>query len=381
MPRRGQAKMRVLFWSEAFWPHIGGVQVLAAGLLPALRERGYEFTVITPQHGSAELETGSYKGINVCRYPFRKALSPDQFELFTAIRQEIAALKRSFAPELIHIYAFGPSVLFHLNTQNSHLAPLVVTLHEQWPDQAFGPGKLLSRTLSCANRVTFVSAHLLAQTSEHLSDPLLDASIIYNGLDGASYCPGPLPLHPPRLLCLGRLVPGKRFDLTLRALAAIRGCHPDVRMIIAGDGPSRSELENLAAELRIGDMVDFIGWIPPDGVPSLIDSATAVLMPSRNEGLPLVALETALMARPMIAARVGGLPELIEDQKTGLLLDNDDIHAWGKAFEFVLNQPQKAKEMGDAARKRTLEVFAWERCVDAYDALYRQLASERSPDL
>jgi glycogen(starch) synthase len=372
--------MRVLFWSEAFWPHIGGVQVLAATLLPVLRERGHEFTVITPRDVSTDLETSSYKGIRICRYPFRQALARDQFELFTTIRREIAALKRNFAPDLIHIYAFGPSALFHLQTLSSYLAPLIVTLHEQWPDAAFASDSLLSRVLGCASCVTFVSAHLLAHTNERLGQPLSRSSIIYNGLDGCSYCPGPLPLHARRLLCLGRLVPGKRFDLALRVLAAIRGCCPDVRMIIAGDGPSRSELENLAVELRIGDMVDFIGWIPPYDVPKLIDSATAVLMPSRNEGLPLVALETALMARPMIAARVGGLPEIIEDQKTGLLLENDDIDVWRKAIEFVLNQPQKAKEMGDAARKRTLDVFAWQRCVDAYDALYRQLACKSSPD-
>jgi glycogen(starch) synthase len=378
---RDQAKMRVLLWSEAFWPHIGGVQVLAARLLPALQERGYDFTVITAQDDSGDLKSSSYKGTRIYRYPFRKALARDQFELFMTIKQEIATLKRNFAPDVIHIYAFGPSALFHLNTQNSHLAPLLVTLHEQWPDPAFGSDNLLPRVLKCASRVTFVSANLLAHTNERLTEPLACASIIYNGLDGSSYRPGPLPLYRPRLLCLGRLVPGKRIDLALRALASIRGCYPNVRMIIAGDGPSRSELENIAAELGVADVVDFIGWIPPDDVPAVINFATAVLMPSRNEGLPLVALETALMARPLIAARVGGLPELIEDGDTGLLVDSEDPQALVKAIQFVLDHPRAAKAMGEAARKRALKLFAWERCVDAYDALYRKLASTQSPAL
>src|SRR5206468_1041812 len=109
--------------------------------------------------------------------------------------------------------------------------------------------------------------------------------------------------------CLGRLIPAKGFDLAITAFSLLVERFPNARLVIAGDGPARSTLEAQVASLKIRNTVEFTGWIAPDQVPDLINTATMVLMPSRREGLPLVGIEAALMRRPLIATRVGGLPE------------------------------------------------------------------------
>ena len=124
------------------------------------------------------------------------------------------------------------------------------------------------------------------------------------------------------------------------------------------------------------DPVEFVGLVVPDKVPALIDTATMVVMPSRREGFGLVALEAAMMARPVVATRVGGLPEVVKHNETGMLVPNGDKDALADAMVYLLTHPEYATEMGQGARRRAIKEFSWQRNVDAYDALYRQLITE-----
>jgi glycosyltransferase involved in cell wall biosynthesis len=98
-------------------------------------------------------------------------------------------------------------------------------------------------------------------------------------------------------------------------------------------------------------------------------------MPSRRERLPLVALEAALMARPVASTRVGGLPEVVLHQKTGLLVPQGDTEALADALLFLLKHPEIATAFGKAARRQVQEVFNFEGYVNAYDELYRKITS------
>src|SRR5262245_19351945 len=106
--------MKVLFWSETFWPRIGGVENLAARLLPALKARSHEFRVVTWDETESP-DHIVYEDIPVYRFRFFSSRSLDQIMDY---RREVANLKIRFAPDLIHINSYGQSVLFHLNTIN-----------------------------------------------------------------------------------------------------------------------------------------------------------------------------------------------------------------------------------------------------------------------
>src|ERR1700757_3924428 len=153
--------MRVLFWSELFWPYIGGAEVFATKLLTALRERGHEVVVVT-RRDSPDLPTEDrYQRIPVYRFPFLTAFANRSVDQLIAARQGLTKLKREFAPDLVHIHGFGPSVLFHLDTTQAYPSPLLVTLIEE---RQHREGRdLLDRMLRAADWVTGKSAAVLAQ--------------------------------------------------------------------------------------------------------------------------------------------------------------------------------------------------------------------------
>jgi glycogen synthase len=173
---------------------------------------------------------------------------------------------------------------------------------------------------------------------------------------------------------LGRLKIRKGFDVALKAFASIAGRFPEARLVVAGDGPERPSLERQAAQLGIDGVVDFIGWVAPEDVPALVTNATVVVMPSRHEPFGLVALDAALMARPIVASRVGGLMEVVTHGKSGLLVEPDDSAGLAEALAFLLENRDLAAEMGRIARRSAQTVFSWNRCVDGYDELYQKLA-------
>jgi glycogen(starch) synthase len=216
---------------------------------------------------------------------------------------------------------------------------------------------------------------IMSQVHQWMPEISARSSVIYSGLNAPLQSPAPLPLDAPCLLCLGRLVPAKGFDLALKAFASIRERFPRARLLVAGDGSARTDLERQAADLGLSGVVKFLGWIPPETVPSLLNMATVVLMPSRHEGLPLVALQAARAGRPIVAARVGGLPEVVRHQQTGLLVDAEDSRALAEAVGCLLDHPEMASQMGRAAHHLAQDVFGWHRCVAAYDEHYRRLVN------
>jgi glycogen(starch) synthase len=365
---------RILFWTELFWPYIGGVQILAAKSLPMLRQRGYEFALIT-SHGDRDLpDVDSYEGIPVYRFRFWQALATRDISLLFKAQHQVAELKRSFKPDLIHINLTDPNVFFHLHTSQVHPAPMLVSLQVGLPKQSFASGSLLKRTLSAAAWVTANSEALLAEARELLPEINSTSSVIYNGLDLPDIPLAPLPVEEPRLVCAGRLVSDKGFDVALAAMALLMERFPKLQMTIVGDGPERIRLGQQAMDLGLGKAVTFVGWVDPGEIPTFMKSATIVIMPSRwEEAFGLVALEAALTARPVVATRVGGLPEVVVDGETGLLVPKDDSPALAVALAFLLDHPQQAVAMGAAGRLRAQRVFSLTHYVEAYDALYRTL--------
>lgn len=370
--------MRILFWVPRFWPYIGGVEVFGMKLLPALRERGFEFIVLTSQNHRDLPSEAYFKGIPIHRVSFLEALTNRDLDQLMEVRRRVATLKRTFAPDLVHLQLTPATLLgfFHLHTADAYPAPLLATLHGSLANHPTGQDTLLGRILRSADWITANSAATLDETRQLVPEIIPHSSLIYNGLDIPALPPEPLPTRPPRLLCLGRLDIEKGFDLALAALGLLRDRFPQARVIIAGGGPAQPDLEQQAADMGLADRITFAGCLPSDTVPALMNAATIVVMPSRREGFGLVALEAALMARPVVATRVGGLPEVVVHGQTGLLVEQEDSKALAEAIAFLLALPDAAAQMGQAGRRRAREVFSLERCADAYATLYRKLAKE-----
>ncbi|MCL4395186.1 MAG: glycosyltransferase family 4 protein [Chloroflexi bacterium] len=368
--------MRVLLWTEGFWPHIGGVSVISGEYIVALQERGYDCTIVTSLHDPSLPPHDTYHGIPVRRFPFSQVLVKRDLARMKAIERRIAQLSREFRPDVIHFNECGPSVLFGLMTQSVHPAPVVVNVQSILPQTPGVPG-LLVKVLRRANWVAAVSQAMLEDVRRFVPEIVPRSSLVYDAAAPPAAIPVPLTddaFGRPRLLCVGRIVRDKGFDVAVAALPAIRARFPETRLVIAGDGSARDSLEKQAGELGVSDAVEFIGWVEHDRVPALMSAATLVVVPSRwREPFGLVALEAGQVARPVVATRVGGLAEVVADGENGLLIDNEDAIALAAAVTRLLEDPDLARRMGEAGRRRARELFSMERFVDDYEEIYRKV--------
>jgi glycogen(starch) synthase len=367
--------VRVQYWSELFPPYIGGSQVLDSQLLPAMRRRGYEFQVVT-DHGPRDLlDSEDWEGIPVHRFRFRKALASGEPARIFEAQQEVAELKRGFQPDLVHVNVSDPIGFFHLRSERWHTCPLVVTVVVA-PGPSGGHGTVLGRLLASAAWVTASSEVIRGDLVRLAPDVEERSSVIRHTVEAPAIEPAPLRFDRPLVLGLGRLVREKGFDVALTAFARVAHTRPSAHFMIAGDGPERPRLEKQAVELGLDGRIAFPGWISPLRVHELINTATVVVMPSRwREAFGIVALQAAQIGRPVVATCVGGLPEIVADGMTGLLVDNEDAAALGDAIGSLLADPALAVRMGEAARVRAFEQFGFEPQLDALDRLYRRLAS------
>jgi glycosyltransferase involved in cell wall biosynthesis len=180
--------------------------------------------------------------------------------------------------------------------------------------------------------------------------------------------PRPYSEPVPRLLCVGRLIPIKGHIVLLRAFAEARKRLPNLELEIAGRGPLEPALKALAAELEIQDSVTFLGHVSP--IQSAIERAAVVVVPSMGEGFGMVALEAMERARPVIAANIGGLGELVRDGETGVLVPAGEAEPLAEAIVRVTGDLELARAMGDAGRRRALSRFLQTACTERTELLY-----------
>ena len=162
---------------------------------------------------------------------------------------------------------------------------------------------------------------------------------------------------PGYLLFVGRLRIRKGVEVLLEALRELRAQHPEARLLIAGDGEHRAALERRAAELGLGPAAVFLGRCDAPRVRGLLGGAAALVVPSTYEGMPLVVLEAMEAGVPVVASRVSGIPEVVEDGVTGWLVPPEDPEALADALVRVLEDPDGARRRGEAGRRRVDERF------------------------
>ncbi len=370
--------MRVLYWTDSFWPRIGGSEVAAAVLIEQLRHRGHEFEVVTRQWSPDQPKTDTWLGVPVHRVPFDDGTF-DRLDLqeLLPLRQRVVAIKRQFRPDLVHVGLTGPSLFLHHFTSGQFPAPMLVTLHVAPTEWEYQTDRPVGEALRKATWIAPVSHAVAEQVQRRIPDMAGRCTVIHNALPDPATPLAPPGFAPPRLLCVGRVTDQKGFDTAIAAMPAVRQAFPDVQLLIAGDGDASASLRELAERLNVADCVQLIGWVPPQEVQDLIDSATLVLMPSRWEPFGLVALQTAQRSRVCLASRVDGLPEVVRHEETGLLLPVDEPDQWAAAISALLRDRQRIITLGQQAQQWASRQFKLSDHVDAYESLYRQLAGGR----
>jgi glycosyltransferase involved in cell wall biosynthesis len=285
--------------------------------------------------------------------------------------------RREFQPDLVHAHWWFPNGLAATWVARMGHIPLVTTLHGT--DVRMARNIPMSRpafrhVMQHSAAVTAVSRWLSEEARGIVSmkPPLVAPMPVATELfDAATNVP-----RSRRLLFVGRLMPQKGIDLLIDALAALPA---DVGLDVVGDGPDREALEAKAAAAGVGARVHFHGAVKQFELPAFYQRALALVVPSTEEGLGLVAVEAQLCETPVIAFDSGGLPDVVQHDRTGVLVRERSAGALAAAVQSLLARDDQGAALGAAGRLHALATFAPESVAKRYADIYRSVVEQQAP--
>ena len=378
--------MNIAIFASAFYPNFGGVEEACRNLALEYERRGHQVTIVTSRYPAALPAEETIQGVSVRRFPFElprgSASGMAQFaRQFPKDMAGVLRLLKERKVNLIHVQCVGPNGFYALWAARLTKLPLVVTTQGE---RTMDAGKLYQKSITAnwtlkqllmrANYVTACSEQTLDDARQFVGSPLAGKSRpVYNGIALDEFDAGQVAYSHPRpyLFGIGRVVPQKGFDVLIDAYARLSARvanAPD--LLIAGEGPERENLQKRVGDLGLTDRVHLIGFADRPTAVSLFRGCEMFILPSRHEPQGIVNLEAMACAKPVIASRVGGVPEIVLDGVTGLLVPGEDPAALAQALEGLLADPQKAKALGDAGRARVVAEFTWPRIADQYFEIY-----------
>lgn len=351
-PQSGGLVQRVAFLSSEYPPHThGGLGTAVEALSRALGAGGRDVVVCVPD---AAHYAAPPAGVSLIRVPVVGAVTDLDFWL-TWCEGAAEALAAVAPPiDVVHGHDWM-AVPAAVAVARAKRVPAVMTVH--LPQAAPGTRALEDVGIAACDAVVVNSDAVRAELARR---GLRDAGVVVvpNGVDLERFRPTAEPADPHRVLFVGRLVPQKGADVLIRAFGALLRRHADATLTVAGDGEQRLYLERLARFLGVRQSVEFLGWQRLERLPPLYRSAAVTAVPSLYEPFGLVALEAMASGRPVVAARTGGLTEVVEDGTCGFTVEPGDHLDLASRLATVLTDAGLAARLGAAARLRA-ERFGW----------------------
>lgn len=312
------------------------------------------------------------RGLEVEIFPCAGRLDPGAV---AAIRRRLRAL----AVDVVHSHGYKANFYGYLATRRPRV-PILSTCHTgtEAPERTLAL-RLYERldrlVLSRLDCVVAVSSTIAAWL-EASGIPARRIETIPSGIDVAAFSTAPPALTglPPGATAIGmaaRLVREKGPYLLLEAAREIAARFPQTVFVFVGDGPERAGLEKCAAELGLAQRTFFTGQ--RSDMPGVYASLGVFVLPSFSEGLPVSVLEAMGAGLPVVAARVGAIPELIEPGRTGILVEPGSAAALSNAIMRLLEDPPLARRLGEAARRRAAEEHSAAAMARRYLSLYQRI--------
>lgn len=370
--------MRIALFTETFLPKVDGIVTRLKHTVDHLQRQGNEVLIFSPDGGLTEYKGAKIYGVSgfpLPLYPELKLALP---------RPAIGDALSRFKPDLIHIVnpaVLGLAGLFYSKLYN---IPLVASYHTHLPEylQHYGLGalegvlwELLKAGHNQAEINLCTSTAMMQALSEHGIERV---NLWQRGVDTETFQPHLASLemrsrlsegHPeaPLLLYVGRLSAEKEVDRIKPVLESI----PDARLALVGDGPNRQALEKHFA----GTNTNFVGYLGGQELASAFASSDAFVFPSRTETLGLVLLEAMAAGCPVVAARSGGIPDIVEDGVNGYLFDPTDEGGAIAATQFLLSRTEERETLRRNARIEA-ERWSWSAATKQLQNYYETVLAK-----
>jgi glycosyltransferase involved in cell wall biosynthesis len=311
---------------------------------------------------------------------------PGYFANAVALRRII----RRERPTLLHAhYASGYGTLAALVHHRPTLLSVWGSDVYDFPYRTRLGGRLVRWNIRRADRVASTS-HAMAAEVRRLAPEIGDISITPFGVDTSVFKPRTGPSSDPNVLTIGTvksLADRYGVDTLIRAFAllcgdqslATAGFTKQLRLRLVGDGPQRSELEQLVAQLGIGGLTEFVGRVPHRDVPERLNELDIYVAASRIESFGVAVIEASSCGLPVVVSDVGGLPEVVDPDVTGLIVPRDDDQALFGALRTLVLDGNLRGRMGVAGREFVRREYEWsasvDRMMDCYRSVIRDIRS------
>jgi glycosyltransferase involved in cell wall biosynthesis len=333
---------------------IGGAEKVISDMALGLNKAKFDVHVWCISRGGATADELQKQGVNI------QILGITSYHNPLAILKLAHRLKRE-KPNIIHTHGYFASVIGRMAAKCAGLPKLVNHVHSTYWDykkRNIRMEKFLSRWTSriicCSEAVKdFVI------NSERI-DPS-KTSVIYNGVDVDRFFP----------LTVSSLAPHKGHVYLIEAAAKVLENFPTAKFLIIGDGVLRNKLEKQTRDLNLSSSFVFTGT--RTDIPELLAALDVFVLPSSREGLGISIIEAMAAAKPVVATYTGGIPEVVLDDETGFLVAPQNPNALARAIFELLDNPEKAAEMGRRGKERVKDKFTKERMISEIENLYESL--------
>jgi glycogen(starch) synthase len=377
--------MKVLMISSGYPPAIGGVQQAVYNLAKALQSRNVRVSVLA---GGTKIsvDTRRIDGVRVTKVPFHVFRGTPKSLFAFLIRGPVclftAALHLLWVrPDIVNVHFLGANAFYTMILRKLFRFKLVVTLHGtiEAPStqlhETYGrcEANIMNWTarhiLFDADAVVAVSTSILSKVLHMYPELKSKCLLIPEGVEDEMWQGEVAPHDGSYILAIGRLSREKGFDVLLRAFAVILENCRTARLLLVGDGPESLPLKGLAERLRIDNNVTFYGSANRAEVRQLIAACQMMIVPSRIEGFGIVVLEGMALGKTVVASNTGGIPDIISDKVSGLLVPPEDELALAQAIVRVMSDNALRERIGSSGRTSARR-FTWGAISQTYLSLY-----------
>jgi teichuronic acid biosynthesis glycosyltransferase TuaC len=308
------------------------------------------------------------------RLPGRRFHAPSSYTLYLAVHKAIRQEIERFQPQLVHTHTATPDGYAGLLLGRKVGLPIVVSLHGSdinvYPFRDHWTRRLTERVLAESDAVVAVS-HALKEAAEALASPRKEIVVAHTGCDLARFRFDPKvrdtirdSLRIPRasivMVFVGHVVRTKGVDELIQAFLEVEGAVGNLHLIVVGAGEHARGLKARAEREKSDNRVHVVGRRPHREIPGWLSAGDMLVLPSWHEGLPNVVIEAMACERPVVATRVGGIPEAVKDGESGILIEKGDAGGLAGAIALLARDPARRASMGTAGRRIVERGFSWE---------------------
>lgn len=347
--------------------NFGGAERMLLDLVKNLDKERYEVKLATVVSGGSLVDEFRDAGIEVNIFQKKSKLG------FGVIWQIYKFLKQE-NPKIVHTHLFGGDTWGRLAAILARVPVIISTEHNTNLDESWFKRKVKKFLSLFTKRIVAVSEAVrqYSLAVDHINKKKI--VVILNGIEVEKFIAISEKKYssPPIIGVIGRLEKQKGHEYLFEALNLIKTI-PWVLWVV-GDGTLKGRLERLAQDLSLRERIIFLG--ARRNIVEILSQIDIFVLPSLWEGLGLAALEAAAAGKPIVASRIGGIPEIIEHEVTGILVEPKNVKSLADGLERMLLGEVEAKEMGKRAREVVVQKFSVEKMVREYEKLYEELVAK-----